>query len=67
MDGHGWMDLSLLQGTLKGFDQTTNIILSGSIERVFHHEEPVEEVDLGIYLIRGDNMQAASVTASHLA
>ena len=44
------------QGQLKGFDQTTNIILSDSTERVFSADEPVEEVPLGLYLIRGDNM-----------
>ncbi|GAA6027191.1 hypothetical protein JCM8097_002470 [Rhodosporidiobolus ruineniae] len=43
-------------GELKGFDQTTNVILSGSVERVFSADEPVEEVPLGVYIVRGDNI-----------
>ncbi|GAA5943702.1 U6 snRNA-associated Sm-like protein LSm8 [Sporobolomyces koalae] len=44
-------------GELKGFDQTTNVILSGSTERVFStDEEGTEEVPLGVYIIRGDNI-----------
>jgi U6 snRNA-associated Sm-like protein LSm8 len=45
-----------LQGELKGFDQTTNIILSDSVERVFSADEGVEEVPLGVYIVRGDNI-----------
>ncbi|KAK4048037.1 U6 snRNA-associated Sm-like protein LSm8 [Microbotryomycetes sp. JL201] len=45
-----------MQGELKGFDQTTNVILSGSTERVYSMDEGVEEVDLGLYLVRGDNI-----------
>ncbi|KAM0787834.1 U4/U6-U5 snRNP complex subunit lsm8 [Microbotryomycetes sp. NB124-2] len=43
-------------GDLKGFDQTTNVILSHSTERVYSLEDGVEEVDLGLYLVRGDNI-----------
>ncbi|GAA6021075.1 hypothetical protein JCM11491_004407 [Sporobolomyces phaffii] len=45
-------------GDLKGFDQTTNVILSGAIERVFSSDadEGTEEVPLGVYIIRGDNI-----------
>lgn len=46
----------LLQGTLKGFDQTVNLILSSSHERVFSSGAGVEVVQLGLYIIRGDNM-----------
>ncbi|KND01424.1 uncharacterized protein SPPG_03229 [Spizellomyces punctatus DAOM BR117] len=46
-----------IQGTLKGFDQITNVILSGSSERVFG-DEGVEEVPLGLYIIRGHNVAA---------
>ncbi|KAL7008149.1 snRNP Sm protein [Cystobasidiomycetes sp. EMM_F5] len=55
-------DGRVIVGELKGFDQTTNIILSGSSERIFSIDEPVEEVPLGIYLIRGDNMRVDAVT-----
>lgn len=39
-----------------GFDQTTNVILSDSTERVYSMEEGVEEVPLGLYIVRGDNI-----------
>lgn len=48
--------LFFLQGTLKGFDQTVNIILDESHERVFSSGSGVEQVLLGLYIIRGDNM-----------
>lgn len=43
-------------GNLKGFDQTINIILEESHERVFSPNAGVEQVVLGLYIIRGDNM-----------
>lgn len=45
-----------ITGELKGFDQTTNIILSDSIERVYSSDEPMEEVPLGLYIVRGDHI-----------
>jgi hypothetical protein len=44
------------QGSLKGFDQTTNIILEQSHERVFSEDKGVIQNVLGLYIIRGDNM-----------
>ena len=44
------------QGKLEGFDQTINVILSESLERVYSLEEEVEEVPLGLYVVRGDNI-----------
>ena len=41
---------------LKGFDQTVNMILAGSHERVYSSGAGVEVVQLGLYIIRGDNM-----------
>ncbi len=41
---------------MKGFDQTVNIVLEGSHERVFSSTSGVEQVPLGLYIIRGDNM-----------
>jgi U6 snRNA-associated Sm-like protein LSm8 len=49
-------DGRIIIGILKGFDQTTNLILSQSKERVFSSTEDVQELQLGLYLIRGDNM-----------
>ena len=43
-------------GLLKGFDQTTNIILDECHERVFSSEAGVEQVQLGLYIVRGDNI-----------
>ena len=45
-----------LKGLLKGFDQTINLILDESHERVFSSTSGVEQVVLGLYIIRGDNM-----------
>jgi hypothetical protein len=38
---------------LKGFDQTINLILDESHERVFSSTSGVEQVVLGLYVIRG--------------
>lgn len=44
-------------GLMKGFDQTINIILENSIERVYRGEEQgVEQIQLGLYVVRGDNV-----------
>ncbi|KFO34282.1 N-alpha-acetyltransferase 38, NatC auxiliary subunit [Fukomys damarensis] len=44
------------EGTLKGFDQTINLILDESHERVFSSSQGVEQVVLGLYIVRGDNV-----------
>uniref|UniRef100_A0A0N4SUZ3 U6 snRNA-associated Sm-like protein LSm8 n=1 Tax=Mus musculus TaxID=10090 RepID=A0A0N4SUZ3_MOUSE len=46
----------ILTGTLKGFDQTINLILDESHERVFSSSQGVEQVVLGLYIVRGDNV-----------
>jgi len=45
----------VVQGILKGFDQTVNIIVDECHERVYS-ENGVEIIALGLYIIRGDNM-----------
>lgn len=45
-----------MQGTLKGFDQTINVILDDSHERVYSTTQGIDRVVLGLYIIRGDNM-----------
>ena len=45
----------MILGLLKGFDQTVNLVLDDSVERVFTING-VEEVNLGVYIIRGDNV-----------
>ncbi|XP_054624845.1 LSM8 homolog, U6 small nuclear RNA associated isoform X2 [Dunckerocampus dactyliophorus] len=51
-----WMRLIKNNGTLKGFDQTINLILDESHERVFSSSQGVEQVVLGLYIVRGDNV-----------
>ena len=43
-------------GVMKGFDQTTNVILDECHERVFSSDAGVEQVVLGLYIVRGDNI-----------
>lgn len=52
---------SLWQGLLKGFDQTINVILENSHERVYSSASGVEQVALGLYIIRGDNMSVVTL------
>jgi len=41
-------------GVLAGYDQKSNVVLSDSKERVYSMDEGVEEVPLGLYLVKGD-------------
>ncbi len=41
---------------LSGYDQKSNIVLSDSKERVYSMDEGVEEIPLGLYLVKGDMM-----------
>ncbi|KAK9834122.1 hypothetical protein WJX84_008294 [Apatococcus fuscideae] len=43
-------------GTLKGYDQATNVILDDCHERVYSTKTGVEQLVLGLYVIRGDNI-----------
>jgi small nuclear ribonucleoprotein (snRNP)-like protein len=45
-----------LVGTLRGYDQATNLILDECHERVYQEEAGVESIVLGLYVVRGDNM-----------
>ncbi|XP_045164207.1 U6 snRNA-associated Sm-like protein LSm8 [Mercenaria mercenaria] len=49
-------DGRIIVGMLKGFDQTINLILDESHERVYSNSEGVEQVILGLYIVRGDNV-----------
>ncbi|KAH9503748.1 U4/U6-U5 snRNP complex subunit lsm8 [Bulinus truncatus] len=49
-------DGRVIVGTLKGFDQTINLILDESHERVYSTGQGVEQVILGLYIVRGDNV-----------
>jgi U6 snRNA-associated Sm-like protein LSm8 len=48
-------DGRVIIGILKGFDQSINLVLDDSFERVFTLNG-VEQVNLGVYIIRGDNV-----------
>ncbi|THH06011.1 hypothetical protein EW145_g4383 [Phellinidium pouzarii] len=43
-------------GILLGFDQRSDIVLSESKERIYSIDEGVEEVPLGLYLVKGDQI-----------
>lgn len=45
-----------LVGVLRGFDQTTNLVLAQSHERIFSRTAGVQRAPLGLYLVRGDNV-----------
>ena len=49
-------DGRVLIGELKGFDQLTNLVLNDCIERVYSNDHGVDQADLGLQIIRGDNM-----------
>lgn len=43
-------------GTLKGYDQATNLILANTTERIVSPDEPTETIELGLYLLRGESV-----------
>ena len=49
-------DGRVITGRLKAHDQVINLVLVNTIERVYSHNVGVEEVALGLYVIRGDNV-----------
>jgi len=58
-----------LTGKLVGHDQTTNLILSHTIERIFAtpgSEEATQQVEHGLYLIRGDNVAICGLVDEQL-
>ena len=42
-------------GVLKGADNLTNLILSQCVERVYSEDDGAQTVELGLYLLKGDN------------
>lgn len=47
-------DGRVIVGTLRGSDAVGSIILAASVERIFSPDDGVEEVPLGLYILRGD-------------
>lgn len=49
-------DGRVIIGTLSGSDAVGSIVLQNSTERIFSPDEGVEEVPLGLYILRGDSI-----------
>ncbi|KAL9188922.1 hypothetical protein ACHAXT_011412 [Thalassiosira profunda] len=49
-------DGRLITGILAGYDQLQNLILKRCVEKVYSLDSPVEEVELGLFVVRGDNV-----------
>ena len=49
-------DGRIIVGTLIGHDQVQNLILNDAKERIYSEDADVEELPLGLYVIRGDNV-----------
>lgn len=43
-------------GTLRGYDQATNVIVDGSVERIYREDAGAETIALGLYVVRGDTI-----------
>lgn len=43
-------------GLLRGFDKNVNLVLERAKERVYSQESGVIQNELGVYVIRGDNI-----------
>ena len=52
---------------MAGYDQKSNVVLSDSKERVYIMEDGVEEIPLGLYLVKGDQMCVSSSFPAALA
>ena len=52
---------------MAGFDQKSNVVLSDSKERVYSIDEGVEEIPLGLYLVKGDMMYVMFLVSLPLA
>eukprot|EP00580_Thalassiosira_gravida_P006146 CAMPEP_0201634164 /NCGR_PEP_ID=MMETSP0493-20130528/7208_1 /ASSEMBLY_ACC=CAM_ASM_000838 /TAXON_ID=420259 /ORGANISM="Thalassiosira gravida, Strain GMp14c1" /LENGTH=104 /DNA_ID=CAMNT_0048105983 /DNA_START=125 /DNA_END=439 /DNA_ORIENTATION=- len=49
-------DGRLISGILQGYDQLQNLVLVKSYEKVYSLDNPMERVDLGLFVVRGDNV-----------
>ncbi|OLL21807.1 U6 snRNA-associated Sm-like protein LSm8 [Neolecta irregularis DAH-3] len=59
-------DGRILTGDLIGYDQTTNLILKNTEERIFRIDEGVEIAKLGLYVLRGDSIVLVGETDTEL-
>lgn len=50
-------DARVFEGKLEGFDNMTNVVLTGCVERVLYEDdEDNDEIPVGVYLLRGQNI-----------
>merc|ERR1711879_846359 len=49
-------DGRVIVGVLEGYDSNGTIVMSSCVERMFSEDAPVEEVPLGVYIVRGDSI-----------
>lgn len=49
-------DGRIIIGQLVGHDQVQNLILSDAYERIYSESSPAESAELGLYIVRGDNV-----------
>ena len=56
-----------MQGTLKGYDQSTSLVLEACHERVYSAAAGVEQIVLGLYIIKGDNVYVRVAAPAMLA
>ncbi|CAA20133.1 U6 snRNA-associated Sm-like protein LSm8 [Schizosaccharomyces pombe] len=59
-------DGRVVLGSLKGFDHTTNLILSDSFERIISMDQDMETIPLGVYLLRGENVAMVGLVNEEL-
>ena len=58
-----------LLGTLSAYDNTTNLVLSSTVERIIRpadDPEPSSSLDHGLYIIRGDNVALCGLVDEEL-
>ncbi|EPX73538.1 U6 snRNP-associated protein Lsm8 [Schizosaccharomyces octosporus yFS286] len=59
-------DGRVVLGLLQGFDHTTNLILSESVERIISLDQDTETIPLGVYLLRGENVAIVGLVNENL-
>lgn len=52
------VDGRLFLGTLEGFDNNTNLVISSAKERVFFKDRPTEDMEMGLCIVRGNEVVA---------
>jgi U6 snRNA-associated Sm-like protein LSm8 len=53
-------------GILKSFDQSMNMIIKDCFEKIYSKEEGVKFINMGLYMLRGDNIMIVSEVDENL-